>query len=227
MSIELLDNVIWHALTGPQAEYAAGSGAARRYAPGFSAILGFADPARPDFAALDAWCEPGEHFYCSEWSGPVPAGWQLDGEGRILQMTWDAAAPAAEALPDAVPLGPAHVAQMLALATLTQPGPFGPRTVELGEYFGIFEGPRLVAMAGERMAAGRLREVSGVCTHPDFQGRGWARRLIEKLVWRQLRRGQLPFLHVMGHNPHAAGLYQRMGFRLQRETVVRQLTRCA
>jgi predicted GNAT family acetyltransferase len=109
----------------------------------------------------------------------------------------------------------------MALALLTRPGPFGPRTIELGDYFGIFDAGRLVAMAGERMAAAGLREVSGVCTHPDFQGRGLARRLMLKLVGRQLARGETPFLHAMSANQRAHDLYLGMGFRDWCETVVR------
>ena len=116
-------------------------------------------------------------------------------------------------------------AQALELAALTRPGPFGPRTIELGEYFGCFEGERLVAMAGERMHAGTLREISGVCTHPDFQGRGLARRLMAKLVRRQMQRGETPFLHVMRGNARARRLYARMGFRARRESVVRVIAR--
>ena len=90
---------------------------------------------------------------------------------------------------------------LLALALLTKPGPFGPRTIELGEYFGYFDdGDRLIAMAGERMAAAGLHEISGVCTHPEHQGRGLARRLMLKLIRRQLLRGETPFLHVMRAN---------------------------
>ena len=125
-----------------------------------------------------------------------------------------------------MPLGPAHADQAVALAALTRPGPFGPRTIELGEYFGCFEGGRLVAMAGERMHAGDLHEISGVCTHPDFQGRGLARRLVARLVRRQLARGETPFLHVMRDNAGAHGLYLRMGFRDHAEPVVRVLARC-
>ena len=111
--------------------------------------------------------------------------------------------------------------QALELALLTRPGPFGPRTPELGEYFGYFDGDRLVAMAGERMAAESLREISGVCTHPDHRGRGHARKLMLKLVRRQLQRGETPFLHVMRDNASARELYQRMGFGIYRESVVR------
>ena len=80
-------------------------------------------------------------------------------------------------------------------------------------------------MAGERMFAGRLREVSGVCTHPDFQGRGLARRLVAKLIARQVARGEAPFLHVMRDNAAAHRLYVGMGFRDYRETVVRVVSR--
>jgi predicted GNAT family acetyltransferase len=124
-----------------------------------------------------------------------------------------------------VPLDPGHAAQALELAELTRPGPFGPRTIELGDYLGVFDGERLIAMAGERMQAGRLREISGVCTRPEQQGRGLARRLMLELVRRQLQRGELPFLHVMRHNAAARGLYARMGFRDHQEVVVRVLAR--
>jgi ribosomal protein S18 acetylase RimI-like enzyme len=221
---QLLDNVMWHALTGPHAAYSAGGDTARRYATGFSPLIGFADPVRPDFDGLADHCSPGEHFYCAGWSGPVPAGWQVEAETTMFKMVWDADTPEADPATDAVRLGPAHVQQALDLAGLTKPGPFGPRTIELGEYFGYFDGSGLVAMAGERMHAGSLREVSGVCTRPGFQGRGLARRLMLKLVRRQLQRGETPFLHVMRDNHAARQLYERMGFSNYQETVVRVVT---
>jgi predicted GNAT family acetyltransferase len=110
---------------------------------------------------------------------------------------------------------------MHALAELTRPGPFDARTIEFGEYYGVFEGDRLVAMAGERMQDRHFREVSGVCTHPDQQGRGLARRLTELVVRRELARGETPFLHVVSTNAKAIGLYERMGFTTAREVPVR------
>lgn len=217
----LLDNITWHTLVGPHAKFAAGEGDVRRYAKGFSPIVGFADPERPDLAALARFCEPGEHFYCERWSRPPPSGWRIDAESTMFKMVWNAAAPATDEAPDALPLGPQHAAQALALATLTRPGPFGPRTIELGDYFGIFDGERLLAMAGERMRAGSLREISGVCTLPEQQGQGLARRLMLKLVRRQMQRGEAPFLHVMRENAGACRLYERMGFRNHAETTVR------
>lgn len=221
---EQLRNIAWHALVGPQAAFAVGAQGARRYAPGFSPIIAFADTARPDFAALMPFCAPGEQFYCDGWSGPAPAGWRVDHEEVMLKMVWSEAQPAQDEAPEAVQLGTEHGPQALELAALTRPGPFGPRTVELGEYFGCFDGPRLLAMAGERMFAGSLREISGVCTHPDVQGRGLARRLMLKLIRRQMQRQETPFLHVMQHNTSALRLYERMGFHVHLESVVRVVT---
>jgi ribosomal protein S18 acetylase RimI-like enzyme len=225
MMLHLLDNITWHTLSGPHAKFAAGSGDVRRYAPGFSPILGFADQSRPDFGALVRICEPDEHFYCEGWSGAPPGDWHIHAESTMFKMVWKAGVPATDTAPDAIPLGPEHASQALDLATLTRPGPFGPRTIELGDYFGYFDGERLVAMAGERMLAGTLREISGVCTHPEYQGRGLARRLMIKLIRRQMQRAETPFLHVMRDNTSARGLYERMGFVNYRETVVRVISR--
>jgi GNAT superfamily N-acetyltransferase len=217
----LLDNIAWHSMTGPQAKFATGNSVARRYAPGFSPILAFPDAARPDFDAIAPFCEPGERVYIADWAGSVPAGWQIHVDTFMLQMVWDVPLPPDDEASEAVLLGPSHVAQAMELAAMTNPGPFGPRTIELGEYFGLFDGTRLVAMAGERLHAGTLREVSGVCTHPDYQGRGYARRLMNKLIRRQIERGETPFLHVLSANLTARRLYERMGFRDRRECVVR------
>ncbi len=217
----LLDNIFWHALVGPHARIALGKGAARRLAPGFSPIVGFADPASPDFNALAPFCQCGERLFCSGWTGAAPADWNVEFESTMYQMVWDGGMPPPVAGADPVPMASAHAQDALALANLTQPGPFGPRTIEFGDYFGRFEGPRLMAMAGERMHAGHLREISGVCTHPQYQGRGLARQLMGHLIRRQLLRGELPFLHVMRENAAAHGLYEKMGFRDRAEVAVR------
>lgn len=225
MDLQLLDNIVWHTLNGAHAQYASGTAVARRYARGFSPILAFAEAQRPDFAALDPFCADGEHFYCGGWTGAVPAGWTLDADSAAHQMLWTGATPDADDDFIAVKLASQHVPQMLALVAIEPPGPFAARTIELGDYFGVFDAERLVAMAGERMVAGSLREISGVCTHPDFQGRGHARRLVALLIRRQLARGETPFLHVMRDNVHACRIYERTGFAHHQEMPVRVLTR--
>jgi ribosomal protein S18 acetylase RimI-like enzyme len=222
----LLDNITWHTLSGPHARFAAGTDGARRHARGFSPILGFANIERPNFAALDEYCKPDEHFYTDGWFGVTPYGWQVDLESTMFKMVWEGDMPDSDEATDAVRLGPEHASQALELAELTNPGPFGLRTIELGDYFGYFHDQRLIALAGERMCAGNLREISGVCTHPDFQGRGLARRLMMKLIRLEMQRGETPFLHVMSDNAGARGLYGRMGFRDYRESVVRVVSLC-
>ena len=223
---QLLDNILWHSLAGAQAGFAMGTDNVRRYARGFSPLVGFADPGKPDLADFMPYLEVGEQFYCAGWAGTAPTDWRVEVETTMFCMVWEGEMPATDEAPEAIRLGPRHASQALELAALTRPGPFGPRTIELGEYFGYFEGERLIAMAGERMHAGSFREISGVCTHPDFQGRGLARRLVRKLIRRRMRRGETPFLHVIRENRNAHQLYQRMGFRDQRETVVRVVLPC-
>jgi GNAT superfamily N-acetyltransferase len=221
----LLDNIAWHSLSGPHARFAAGRGDVRRYANGYSAIVAFPEPSRPDFDALAKICATDEPLYCPDWTGVAPTGWRILDEMTAFRMTWQGGAPINDAFPDAVPLGRQHAAQAVALARLTRPGPFGLRTIELGDYFGWFEDGQLVAMAGERLRAGPYREVSGISTHPDYRGRGLARRLTLKLVRRQLQRGETPFLHVMANNTAARRLYRDMGFDDYCETTVRVISR--
>jgi predicted GNAT family acetyltransferase len=123
--------------------------------------------------------------------------------------------------PELVRLGPDDVDEMLALTELTRPGPFGRRTIEMGDYSGLREQGRLVAMAGERLALPGLTEVSAVCVHPELQGRGLAASLVHAVASRIQARGETPFLHSAKGSPsfeRARGLYRAMGFR-ERRTV--------
>ena len=221
----LLDNIAWHSLCGPHARFALGEGNARRFADGFPAIVGFTEPQNPDFSALAAICEPDEIIFCPEWNGKPPGDWHIHDEKPAFRMVWQGDSEIEDPFPDAVPLQPAHYAQAFELAELTNPGPYGPRTPELGDYFGWFEGDRLIAMGGERLCAGPYREVSGICTHPDFRGRGLARRLTLKLIHHQLRRGETPFLHVVAENTAARQLYCDMGFQDYCDTTLRVISR--
>ncbi|MDC8756831.1 GNAT family N-acetyltransferase [Janthinobacterium fluminis] len=220
-----LDNIAWHTLVGPHAGFAIGTNEARRYAPGFPSFIAFPDFDKPNFDALLPYTEPGELLYCAGWAGVAPAGWRVEAESILLRMAWNGPMPAVDEAPEAVLLGVRHAAAAHELAMLTRPGPFSPRTIELGDYFGVFDGPRLMAMAGARVCAGGISEISGVCTHPDFQGRGWASRLIAKLLRREMQRGVTPFLRVMRDGVAAQGLYRRMGFRDDGEAVARMISR--
>ncbi len=92
------------------------------------------------------------------------------------------------------------------------PGYFRQRTIELGTYLGVRREGRLIAMAGQRMGLTGYSELSGICTHPDHQGQGHARRLVTRLVNATFREGLVPFLHVYSDNLGAKAAYEKLGF---------------
>jgi len=119
-----------------------------------------------------------------------------------------------------VTLGAADVPAMVALVELTKPGPFALRTHELGTFLGIRVGGELVAMTGERMKPGKFVEMTAVCVHPDYRGRGYAQALLAAVARRIEARGEIPFLHVFSNNTSAIALYQRQGMRIRRRLYV-------
>lgn len=132
---------------------------------------------------------------------------------RIGTRPTDAEKGSGEPPDEPVVLGEADAAEMLALATLTRPGPFFVRTHRLGRFLGIRRGGRLVAMAGERLRPPGFTEVSGVCTHPDHRGHGHAARLMRAVADAILARGETPFLTCYADRPATIALYERLGFR--------------
>jgi ribosomal protein S18 acetylase RimI-like enzyme len=112
-------------------------------------------------------------------------------------------------------LTPADAHAMVALAELTEPGPFRLRTIELGNFYGIFRGAQLISMAGKRMHMPGFVEVSGVCTHPDARGQGYARALMQIVIDEIEQTSRTSFLHAWEDNP-ATRLYESLGFSLTR-----------
>lgn len=105
---------------------------------------------------------------------------------------------------------------MVALAKLTEPGPFHLRTIELGIFYGVFHGETLVAMAGQRLSPPGFVEVSAVCTHPDARGHGYAPLLMSTVMDEIIARGKTPMLHSLASNEAALAIYRRLGFTFRR-----------
>ncbi|MEV8036121.1 GNAT family N-acetyltransferase [Streptomyces sp. NPDC086182] len=212
----ILDNAAWAALTGPHAHLAERVGRAARYPTDVSPFAALADPADPrswdDLAALVG---PGAVTPVTAVQ-TVPEGWTIEQGGYGVQLV--ATALHSEPAPEAVRLGPADVPEILDLIALTRPGPFLPRTVELGTYLGIREGGRLIALAGERLRPPGWTEISAVCTHPGHRGRGLATRLVRAVAAGIRERGDIPFLHAVADNTNAIRLYESIGFTLRRRT---------
>jgi predicted GNAT family acetyltransferase len=211
-----LDNAVWHALTTSQAGVAEGSGAARRYRRDVSPFHAVDALDTEGWKALAELAGPGRVVVLfRDEIGPAPEGWTHLMGGEAHQLV---AEDRLEPVPgvEARPLQDGDVDQMLALVELTQPGPFARRTIELGGYVGVFEGDRLVAMAGERMRVPGYAEISAVCTHPEAQRRGLGAALTGHVGAAIQDRGETAFLHVAVTNHNAERVYRRLGFRPRR-----------
>lgn len=214
----LLDNPIWHSLRTEHAAIALGDDRARRYPSSIGPLSGIPNQSDENYAALAALSPDDILALFSREPLRVPSGWTELRPMELVQMV--RVQPASDDAterhhsPEMRRLTPADASSMVALAKLTEPGPFRLCTLELGGYYGIFQGDRLLAMAGRRMHLPGLVEVSAVCTHPDARGRGYARHLMARVIEEIEREGKTAFLHALQQNP-AIRLYERLGFRLR------------
>jgi ribosomal protein S18 acetylase RimI-like enzyme len=212
--LESLDNPIWFALTTEHRLLARSHGFARRYPPDVSPLAALLHPTNDAFADLQRLVSPGEHVALFTASSlDVPSNWQVDRSRWIDQMICEASLAPPPVAP--LPLGATDVPEMMELTAITEPGPFLPQTIQMGSYFGIRASDgRSVAMAGERLQSAAFAEISAVCTHPEFRGRGYAQDLTTFLAVQILAAGKSPFLHVKSENG-AKVVYQKIGFRLR------------
>jgi ribosomal protein S18 acetylase RimI-like enzyme len=212
LSESLLDRPVWHALTGEQAHLAVSEGPARRFLPEIGPLAAAPDASRESLAALAVLARrTGPIATLQRECDPVPPGLRVVRRAEGVQMVY-AGAPGKGADPRVVPLGAEHNAEMIALAHLTEPGPFAARTRELGRFWGMFVDGRLAAMAGQRTRFAGHVEVSAVCTHPDFRGRGLAAVLTRHCAEAVLAEGRTPFLQAYAQNTAALEVYRRIGF---------------
>lgn len=211
-----LDNPIWNSLQTRHRDIALRVGDVARYPAEFAPFLGVAE-ARVDIAkAVESLVAPGDSVYLLGVAPTVPEGWQLEAFRPLAQMVCTMPLVVTEG-PEILPLSEAHRADVLALTALVYPHYFRPRTMEMGRYFGIYQEGRLAAIIGERLGTDTFTEMSAICTHPDFNGRGYARRLTAMLTNDTLERGRTPFLHVSHENTRAKQLYEQIGFRHRRD----------
>jgi ribosomal protein S18 acetylase RimI-like enzyme len=213
-----LDNPVRSSLLGPHARFAERHGSVLRYLPEVAVWAALPDePGDRDWADAAALAGPHGVVPLAGVTDPPPAGWKVVLHIPGVQLV-DAGAAAA---PDdeAVRLGAPDVPEMLDLVARTEPGPFLPRTIELGIYLGIRRGGALVAMAGERMRPPGWTEISAVCTDPAYRGHGLATRLTLAVAAGIRARGETPFLHTAASNTGAIRLYESLGFRYRRDVL--------
>ncbi|MGU7771774.1 GNAT family N-acetyltransferase [Burkholderia sp. MR1-5-21] len=212
-----LDKVVWNALTSKQRRFALGDERALRFPAAIAPFAAMADASPASFEALRGLIDA---------QGPValvtpaelvpPAGFSVTRRATLLQMTWQGTLDPASAW-EHVRLAEGDVPEMVALTAAAQPGPFGPRTIELGDYLGVRSQGRLAAMAGERMRLDGYTEISAVCVDAAFRGQGHAAGLMRLLIAGIRARAETPFLHVLTSNHGAIALYRTLGFVERRE----------
>lgn len=212
----VLDDPARASLLGAHAGFAESVGAVLRYDPEVSVFVSLPpDPGEQDWRDAAKLVGPGGRLGLGGVMATPPPDWEKVMDLPGVQMVAEnvAAAPDSEA----VRLGPEDVPEVLALVERSNPGPFLPRTIEMGTYLGIRREGRLIAMAGERLRPPGWTEISAVCTDGAFRGRGLATRLIHAIAHGIVERGETPFLHASAANVSAIRLYEALGFRLRCE----------
>ena len=213
-----LDNPVFHSLCGADAHLGYGSITAKYFDEQVSPFAGFDVANENGFAELHALLPAGRRIlYARRTPVEETAGWKIEHVVPGIQFVHIDEKTTESDSPEPTPLTKDHVEEMLALATLTKPGPFSIRTIDFGHYFGFFENGRLAAMAGQRLHAGNHTEISAVCTHPDFLGKGFAARLLLHQARLIREQGNIPFLHVRSDNARAIAIYERTGFKVNSE----------
>ena len=215
MGYEQLDRPAWSALTTHWAPIAEGDARAWRGDRDYGVFGAAADRSSESLAALAALVpEQGELWMVEREDWRAPSGTRFVRQAECVQMICEELIPGRAPGFEIVDLGEEDAPAMYDLAMLTQPGPYAAHTNRLGDFIGVKQDGALIAMAGERMKMPGLSEVSGVCTHPDHRGRGYAGALMRVVAERMLARGETPWLHAYASNVGAIALYESLGFRL-------------
>lgn len=217
--VNVLDRPIWQALCTRHAQWAEGNDQAKRYPTAVTSLAALRQPDAAAFEALAPLATFGNAVALFLDEPPaLPEGWSVIASGPLAQMVCVAPEKVLDYSvgEDVVAMTAADIEDMVALTSLTRPGPFGARTIELGGYRGVRCEGRLAAMAGERMRVPGFTEISAVCTHPDFRGQGYAGALVAAVAQGILQRGEIPFLHTRPENTAAVNVYRKLGFEIRR-----------
>ncbi len=225
----VLDNMIWNAITTGNNDIAYVEGDIGRYRRDIAPFAGMREFTDKNLQRLYEFIPAGEKVAISSLNKMEhnTGKWKLLQPMDITQMICEFPVYSFKTENSGLitPLTDEHIPQMLELTALTKPGPFLQRTIEFGNYFGIFINGRLAAMAGQRMHPLPYMEVSAVCTHPDFRGKGYAKALMLHVMKIILDNSFIPFLHVLTSNTSAFKLYESIGYRTRKELFVDMIQR--
>ena len=216
----VLDNPIYFALTSGHSHFAKGVDGVKYYQKDIAAFAGLKNNSAENLQTLYQISEPESLFvFFSKSPVEIPAPWKLLMHIDMFQLVYEGKAVLHNSYDGLTDLNKSHVPEMTELVNLTKPGPFLAKTIELGNYTGIFSENLLIAMAGHRFFPTPYREVSAVCTHPDHVGKGYAFKILQEQIKRILNRAEIPFLHVKNDNEGAIKLYQKLGFNIRTDMI--------
>ena len=225
MDLSPLNNPVWHALNSHHHHLAIQGEFAARYQPGIFAATAMPEYSSAGFDDLRSLVEVNEIIGLMGLLPEDISGWEVLHIDHVRQLIYEGLKPATRV--NTVVLTKSDVPEMLDLVNVAQPGPFTSRTIEMGQYLGVRQDGHLVAMAGERFHMTGFCEVSAVCTHPDYRGRGYGGALTTMVSEAILERQETPFLHVTPGNDGALSLYMKLGFRIRTEVQVSILKKLA
>ncbi|MDO7834892.1 GNAT family N-acetyltransferase [Sphingobium sp. HBC34] len=224
--MDLLNHPVWNALTSGWSALAEGDARAMRLDPRYGPFGAAADDSDASRAALAALAHADDELWLVGRDAVTPPpGMTVARQAMLAQMIAPRRVPGRTVASEWVELGEADASAMLELALLTRPGPFRSLTHRLGRFVGIRDQGHLVAMAGERMRMPGFAEVSGVCTHPDWRGRGLAGALMQVVMQAMLDRGETPFLHAYAAHAQTIALYRTLGFEVRAQLPMMVVTR--
>ncbi|MET1414154.1 GNAT family N-acetyltransferase [Roseibium sp. HPY-6] len=222
-----LNRVVWSALTSRQSRISIGGARARRFDPEISPFAASKDNSAGALDALADLIAPNDApvFLLQAEQIRLPDTLVAEKTALGVLMTERVATTAKTHDFEISALSDSDIPEMLTLAELTKPGPFTSRTPELGTFLGVKLDGRLAAMGGTRLNLKGFTEISGLCTHPDHQGKGLASALTLQIASEIRARGDTPFLHAYADNHGAIALYRKLGFEIWDEVNVAVVSR--
>jgi ribosomal protein S18 acetylase RimI-like enzyme len=215
---QYLDNPAWYALCSGNKNFSNGNDKVKFFDSEVSPFIATNENSEEYFRMLyDLIPHNAPVIFISSKEMAFPSFWNIRRLIKGIQMIYEGNKIEEEPNADIIPLNNCHIDQMLSLTKLTDPGPFGPRTIEFGHYYGILKQNKLVAMAGQRLHVYHFTEISAVCTHPDFTGKGYAKDLLRHQINRMQCASFIPYLHVRSDNVRAISVYESLGFKTRKE----------
>ena len=216
-----LDNPAWYALTEKHQQFAIGSNEIKKYKRHVAPWVGYISDNENILQQIDLFIEPEEGVYIFDKMPALPHNYILETELICLKML--CTAPVNTQKTNTSIHKEEDAAAIETLINMVQPGYYNPGTCLMGEYYGIRENGLLVALAGERMRMNGLTEISGVVTHPNYTGRGYAQQLVAHVTNKNLAAGIIAFLHVDAANTRAIKIYEHLGYINRRFITVRKI----